>query len=35
MADTDVPNGFGAIKPAPTARPRAIASPFGIFPVTP
>jgi hypothetical protein len=32
MADTDLPNGFGAIKPAPKPRPRPIASPFGIFP---
>jgi hypothetical protein len=31
MADTDLPNGFGAIQPAPR-RPRPIASPFGIFP---
>jgi hypothetical protein len=32
MADTDLPNGFGAIKPAPTRRPRPIASPFGMLP---
>ena len=32
MADTDLPNGYGAIKPAPKPRPRPIASPFGIFP---
>jgi hypothetical protein len=32
MADTDLPNGFGAVKPAPKPRPRPIASPFGIFP---
>jgi hypothetical protein len=31
MADTDLPNGFGAIKAAPKPRPRLIASPFGIF----
>jgi hypothetical protein len=28
MADTDLPNGFGAIK----SKPRPIAAPFGIFP---
>jgi hypothetical protein len=28
MADTDLPNGFGALKPAP----RPIASPFGMLP---
>jgi hypothetical protein len=32
MADTDLPNGFGALPSAPTPRPRPIASPFGIFP---
>jgi hypothetical protein len=31
MADTDLPNGFGAIEPA-TRRPRPIASPFGMLP---
>jgi hypothetical protein len=34
MADTDLPNGFGAIdRPTgPSRPPRPIASPFGIFP---
>jgi hypothetical protein len=34
MADTDLPNGFGAIdRPSgPSRPPRPIASPFGIFP---
>jgi hypothetical protein len=31
MADTDLPNGFGAIEPAPR-RVRPIASPFGMLP---
>ena len=32
MADTDLPNAYGAIKPAPKPRPRPIASPFGMLP---
>jgi hypothetical protein len=32
MADTDLPNGFGALPSAPKPRPRQIASPFGALP---
>ena len=31
MADTDLPNGFGALPSAPKPRPRPIASPFGML----
>jgi|HubBroStandDraft_6_1064221.scaffolds.fasta_scaffold794811_2 hypothetical protein len=32
MADTDLPNGYGTIEPAPRRRVRPIASPFGMLP---